>query len=43
MYSNRDIRTAVLGAAVAFLIAYFVWGSTPAKDKQHQCGCPGGK
>ena len=40
MYSNRDIRTAVLGAAVAFLLAYVVWGSTPAKDESHgQCGC----
>ena len=41
MYSNREIRVAVMSAAIAFLIAYFVWGSTPAKDKQHQCGTCG--
>ena len=39
MYSNRDIRTALLGAGVAFLLAYFFWGSTPAKEKEKsKCG-----
>ena len=39
MYSNRDIRTAVLGAGVALLIVYFLWGSTPTKEKQETEGC----
>ena len=39
MYSNRDIRTAVLGAAVALLVAYFIWGTTPAKQKQPEKSC----
>ena len=41
MYSNRDIRTAVLGAAVALLVVYFVWGSTPTKKEEthKSCGC----
>ncbi len=38
MYTNRDMRTALLGAVVALVVAYLVFGPTEEKKKEG-CSC----
>ena len=39
MYSNRDMRVAILGVAVALVIAYFFFGQSPKEEKKESHGC----
>ena len=38
MYTNRDMRNALLGAGVALVVAYFLFGA-PKEKKKEGCGC----
>ena len=42
MYTNRDMRNAMLGAVVAIIAAYFLFGQKQGGKKEeggHSCGC----
>ena len=42
MYTNRDMRNALLGAVVAIIAAYFLFGQkqgSKEKEGAHGCGC----
>ena len=42
MYTNRDMRNALLGAVVAIIAAYFLFGQKEGdkkKEGSHGCGC----
>ena len=38
MYTDRDIRTALLGGVVGVVVAYFLFGA-PKEEKKEGCGC----
>ena len=43
MYTNRDMRNAMLGAVVAIIAAYFIFGQKNGKKEKEggggRCGC----
>ena len=40
MYSDRDMRNALLGAVVGVIVAYFLFGgNSPPKKEGGGCGC----
>ena len=39
MYTDRDIRNALLGAVVGLIVAYFVFGGNTPPKKKEGCDC----